>query len=229
MLRVPKAGYASAVAEAPPFTIRSFPLADPPGASLELWLPGAPDDLVRLAQTDADAPASDLLAFWATLWPSAITTAHLVGTTNLIDSSTRILELGCGVGLAGLAAAARGATVTLTDGDPSAIPLLERNIAHNHLTDRCTGAVFRWEDPPDPSWQPELILGCDVLYQPASHPLLARLIRTLNCTALLTDPQRPSAASAASTFREHGLRVWETTAPPATGGCALRVLMVQAD
>ncbi|MFU8828264.1 MAG: class I SAM-dependent methyltransferase, partial [Phycisphaerales bacterium] len=181
------------------------------------------------AETDPHAPASDLLAFWATLWPSAITTAHLVGSTNLIESSTRILELGSGVGLAGLAATARGATVTLTDGDPSAIPLLERNIAHNGLADRCTAAVFRWEDPPDPLWQPDLILGCDVLYQPTSHPLLARLIRTLNCTALLTDPQRPSAASAASTFREHGLSVWETTAPPATGGCALRVLMVQAD
>ncbi len=225
----PKGGYACAVADAPPLTLRSFPLADPAGASLELWLPGAPDDIVRRAQTDPDAPASDLLGFWATLWPCAITTAHLVGTTGLIDGSTRILELGSGIGLAGLAAAKRGATVTLTDGDPAAIEPLQRNIAHNALAHRCTAAVFRWEDAPDPDWQPDLILGCDVLYQPASHPLLARLIRTLHCTALLTDPQRPSAAGAATIFREHGLRVWETTAPPAPGGCALRVLMVQPD
>jgi len=227
MLVNPKAGYACAVADAHPLTLRSFPLADPPGASLELWLPGDPDDLVRLAQTDPAAPASDLLGFWATLWPCAITTAHLVSTTSLIDESTRILELGSGVGLAGLAAAARGAAVSLTDGDPSAIPLLNRNIAHNNFSDRCTAAAFRWEDAPDAAWQPDFILGCDVLYHPASHPLLAQLIRTINCTALLTDPQRPSAASAAATFREHGLRVWETTGPPAHGGCALRVLMVQ--
>lgn len=229
MLVNPRAGYASPVADAPPLSLRSFPLADPAGASLELWLPGDPDSLIRSAQSDPDAPASDLLAFWATLWPCAITTARLVGTTNLIDESTSILELGSGVGLAGLAAAKRGAAVTLTDGDPAAIELINRNIAHNALSDRCAAAVFRWEDPPDPAWHPDLILGCDVLYQPASHPLLARIIRSLGCTALLTDPQRPSAASAASTFREHGLRVWETTAPAATGGCALRVLMVQPD
>ncbi|MFI4854049.1 MAG: class I SAM-dependent methyltransferase [Phycisphaerales bacterium JB065] len=214
------------MSDAPPLTLQRFPLASPPGESLELWLPSDPDDRVRRAQRE-DTPGSDLLGFWATLWPAARTTAHLVGTTNLIDPSTRILELGCGVGLAGLAAAKRGATVTLTDGDPSAIDLLDRNIAHNDLTKRCTAAVFRWEDPPDPSWQPDLILGCDVLYHHASHPLLADLIRTLNCTALLTDPQRPSAAAATATFRDHGLSVWETTAPPAGGGCALRVLVVQ--
>ncbi len=229
MLRIPKGGYACAVADAHPLTLRSFPLANPPGASLELWLPAAPDDLVRRAQTDPHSPASDLLAFWATLWPCAVTTAHLVVTTGLIDGSTRILELGSGVGLAGLAAAARGATVTLTDGDPAAVPILEQNIAHNHFADRCTAAAFRWEDPPDPSWRPDLILGCDVLYQPASQPLIARLIRMLNCTALMTDPQRPSAGVATAVFRDHGLRVWETTAPPAPGGCALRVLMVQPD
>jgi predicted nicotinamide N-methyase len=216
------------VSDAPQHTLHTFPLASPPGASLELWLPSNPDERVRRAQSEA-APASDLLGFWATLWPAARTTAHLVGTTNLIDASTRILELGSGVGLAGLAAAKRGANVTLTDGDPAAIPLLQRNITHNDLAHRCTAGVFRWEDPPDPNWQPELILGCDVLYHPESHQLLARLIRTLNCTALLTDPQRPSAAGAATVFREHHLSVWETTAPPAAGGCALRVLMVQPE
>ncbi len=214
------------MSDAPQYTLHTFPLASPPGATIELLLTSNPDERVRRAQSEA-APAADLLGFWATLWPAARTTANLVGTTNLIESSTRVLELGSGVGLAGLAAAKRGATVTLTDGDPAALDLLNRNISHNRLSDRCTAAVFRWEDPPDPSWQPDLILGCDLLYQPSAHPLLANLIRNLNCTALLTDPQRPSAAGAATVFREHHLSVWETTAPPTAGGCALRVLMVQ--
>ena len=222
-----KAGYAGRVPETPDLTLQSFPLITPPGAELRLWLPADPDDHVRRAQTERSGPSSDLLGFWATLWPAAITSAQLVGTTNLIDEGTSILEIGCGCGLVGLAAAMRGATVTLTDGDPAGVELTVRNISENALDDRCRAEVFRWEDPPDPAWQPDLLLGCDVLYDPKAHPLLARLIADLNCTALLTDPQRPSAAGASSIFRDHGLRVWETTAPPAPGGCALRVLMVQ--
>lgn len=220
--------YACAVAEAPPLTLRSFPLDELAGGVLDLWLPDAPDELVRRAQRDVGGPASDLLAFWATLWPCAMTTAKLVGTTRLIDASMRILEIGSGVGLVGLCAAARGATVRLTDGDPAAVGLLERNIAQNGFGDRCDAAVYRWEDPPDGAWGPDLILGCDVLYDPASHGLVAELIATLGCSALLTDPQRPSAAGAAGVLRDHGLRVWETTAPAAGGGCAVRVLVVQA-
>ncbi|MFG0293158.1 MAG: hypothetical protein ACF8MJ_08385, partial [Phycisphaerales bacterium JB050] len=74
------------MSDAPPLTLQRFPLASPPGESLELWLPSDPDDRVRRAQNDS-TPAADLLGFWATLWPAARTTAHLVGTTNLIDPS----------------------------------------------------------------------------------------------------------------------------------------------
>lgn len=221
------AGYAGRVPETPDLTLRSFPLTTPPGAELHLWLPSDPDDHVRRAQTATNQPGADLLGFWATLWPAAITSAHLVGTTSLIDDSTSVLEVGCGCGLVGLAAAMRGASVTLTDGDPAGIELTARNITENALDGRCRAEVFRWEDPPHPDWKPDLLLGCDVLYEPKAHPLLARLIADLNCTALLTDPQRPSAAGASSIFRDHGLRVWESTAPAAAGGCPLRVLMVQ--
>ena len=216
--------------DAAELTLRSFPLTAPAGADLRLWLPSDPDDRVRQAQAstgDTASTAADLLGFWATLWPAAITSAHLVGTTNLIDASTNILEVGCGCGLVGLAAAMRGASVTMTDGDPAGVELTRRNIEENGLADRCSAAVFRWEDPPDPAWQPDLLLGCDVLYEPSSHALLARLISGLGCTALLTDPQRPSAAGAADALRAAGLSVWDSTAPAIDTGCALRVLVAQ--
>lgn len=79
--------------ETPDLTLRSFPLTSPPGAELRLWLPSDPDDHVRRAQTERSDPSSDLLGFWATLWPAAITSAHLVGTTNLIDEGLSLIHI----------------------------------------------------------------------------------------------------------------------------------------
>ena len=60
------------------------------------------------------------LPYWAELWTSSI----VMGEHILQDPSFRgaaLLELGCGVGLAGIAAARAGAQVTMTDYDDDAL------------------------------------------------------------------------------------------------------------
>jgi predicted nicotinamide N-methyase len=84
----------------------------------------------------------------------------------------RVLELGCGLGLPSLVAAARGAVVTATDWAKDAIELLRRNADRNHLVLR--SEVHDWREP----WSEEfdLVLAADVLYEQRNvEPLLSRL------------------------------------------------------
>lgn len=157
--------------------------------------------------------------YWAHLWPSALTMARFIARTNLIAPGTRVLEIGCGLGLVGLVAAKRGAAVTLTDYSDEALAAARRNAELNQLA--VSTARFDWQDPPDPAWQPDLLLGADVLYSPYAHEPIARLIKQLDCTAILGYPSRPATAGAIGVFEHHGLRVWDT---PTESG---RVMMVQ--
>ena len=108
----------------------------------------------------------------------------------------RVLELGSGTGIGGLAAAALGASVILTD-LPEVLPLLAANCTANRTVINSAGgtAIARaadWADvwgtmashsaaPPEPSQEArdfDLVIAADVLYQP-SHAQLDALATAL--------------------------------------------------
>ena len=91
-------------------------------------------------------------------------------------SPPQVIELGAGMGLPGLWAAAQGACVTLTDTTPAVLELLRRN-AELLLGDRhqCTVRELDWRALP--GWlraeSYDIAIACDVLYaQAAVEPLL---------------------------------------------------------
>lgn len=131
---------------------------------LSLLRPAAPDALL-----DEEAFARDeFLPYWAELWPAA--TALAGALPDVLGR--RVVELGCGLGLPSLVAAARGAQVTATDWADDAIALLHDNAARNGLT--LIAEVRDWRDP----WHErfDLALAADVLYEERNvAPLLARL------------------------------------------------------
>ncbi len=148
-------------------------------------------DLLRPASAEAllDEQAfeeDEFLPYWAELWPAS---RALAGALPDV-AGLRVVELGCGLGLPSLVAAARGAEVTATDWAPDAIELLRDNAARNGVT--LHAEVRDWREPWDERF--DLALAADVLYERRNvEPLLDRL-RELAPRALVGLAGRPYEA-----------------------------------
>jgi predicted nicotinamide N-methyase len=119
---------------------------------------------------DEDVFAHDeFLPYWAELWPAA---TALVGALPARLVGVRVLELGCGLGLPSLVAAARGAEVRAVDWAEDAVVLLRQNAARNGLALSCE--VHDWRQPLEGIF--DLAIAADVLYERRNvEPVLARL------------------------------------------------------
>jgi predicted nicotinamide N-methyase len=131
------------------------------------------------------------LPYWAELWKSGLTLAEEVAGRDVRGS--RVVELGCGLGVPSVAAALGGADVLATDWSPTAIALLEENARRNDV--RLETAIVAWahadvllERAP---W--DLVLAADVLYERRNVDELLELLPRLGAQVLLADPGRPHA------------------------------------
>lgn len=78
----------------------------------------------------SDAASSDFDKTGELVWQASVLTAHYIASAPAALRGAAVLELGSGVGLAGLIAARAGAAeVWLTDNEPTVLELLERNAA----------------------------------------------------------------------------------------------------
>ena len=152
------------------------------GVRLRLLRPDSPEALI-----DEEAFARDeFLPYWAELWPAATALAEALPDVR----GLRVVELGCGLGVTSLVAAAKGAEVTATDWATDAVELLRENAARNSLALRAE--VRDWREPWDERF--DLALAADVLYERRNvEPLLDRL-RELAPEALVGLAGRPYEA-----------------------------------
>jgi predicted nicotinamide N-methyase len=167
--------------------------------TLELRRPPSADELI-----DEERFANDeFMPYWAELWPSGVELARAVAAREL--AGLRVLELGCGLAVPSLAAAAGGARVLATDWAEDAIALLRQNAERNSLT--LDTALVRWTEPePVAARAPwDLVLGADLLYEPRNVDALLELLPQLGSHVLLTEPGRPTA----SRFFEQAAASWE--------------------
>jgi predicted nicotinamide N-methyase len=143
------------------------------GVALALVRPLEPDSLL-----DEEAFADDeFLPYWAELWPAGLTLAEAL--PDDLDG-VRVVELGCGLGVPSLVAAARGAHVTAIDWAAEAIALLRENAARNGLALEAVHADWRAFDG-----RFDLALAADVLYEARNVEPLARLLSRLAPVALV--------------------------------------------
>lgn len=150
---------------------------------LSLLRPSAPDELIDETAFEQD----EFLPYWAELWPASLALAAALPDV----AGLRVVELGCGLGVPSLVAAARGADVTATDWATDAIDLLRENAARNGL--ELHAETRDWREP----WPErfDLALAADVLYEQRNvEPLLERL-RELAPRALVGLAGRPYEAA----------------------------------
>jgi predicted nicotinamide N-methyase len=170
--------------------------------------------LLRVAEVDTlldrlpriQFRADERLPYWADLWPSARALAQYLWRT--VDVSGRpVLELGCGLGLAGIVASCKGGMVTLTDYEADALAFAR----YNALANGCERASIRhldWNHPTLTQRYP-LLIASDVLYERAAFQPLLQLCQAAlepHGRVILAEPNRPIAVDFLRLLRDHGFR-----------------------
>jgi len=123
-----------------------------------------------------------------------------------------VLELGCGLGLAGMAAANAGAQVLLTDYEDDALRFARYNAMRNLGTGTFSTVRLKnidWRVPEEIGTF-DVVSGADILYERKNFgPLLTILERCLRPAgyAIITDPSRAVALEFVELARISGFRV----------------------
>lgn len=132
------------------------------------------------------------------VWPSGLHLAAAMAIRPLL-ASERILEIGCGLGLASLVMHRRGGDVTASDCHPLAGGFLRENLRLNELPPMpyCHGHWGEQEASTDfgPSVEGlfDLIIGSDVLYERDDAGVLSSFIGRHGapvCEVMIIDPNR---------------------------------------
>jgi 2-polyprenyl-3-methyl-5-hydroxy-6-metoxy-1,4-benzoquinol methylase len=164
------------------------------GRPLTLVRPADPDRMLEDPGVLAWNRRDDYMPYWAYLWPGAFLLAEAVAAEPW-RPGTEALEIGCGLGLAGLAGLGAGLRVTFSDYDDAPLEFVRRSAARNGF-DPSTYSTRRldWRDLPPERFP--VILGADVLYEHRLVPLVAGLLDRMLAPgglALVAGPYRVSA------------------------------------
>lgn len=151
-------------------------------------------DNQQFSDDDGEAEAlgisSAIWPLFGIVWESGKVLAELMASEEI--EGLRILEVGCGIGLASLVLQQRGADITATDYHPEAGKFLDENARINGLSPidfQRTG----WADVDDNLGKFDLIVGSDLLYEPDCVALLSEFIHRHSkdtSRVILLDPSR---------------------------------------
>jgi predicted nicotinamide N-methyase len=160
------------------------------GRSFKITRPAESDRLLDHPAVRAAFAADEYMPYWTDLWPAA----RMLAKAILRESwphDLDALEIGCGLGLAGIAALTQGLRVTFSDYDATALHFAAENARANGFSDfkllqldwRCPPANLRFS----------AILGSDLIYETRNVEPLVHLIHQLlspEGVCLLADQDR---------------------------------------
>jgi len=163
-----------------------------------------PDKLLN-AITDEAFDADERLPYWSEIWPSAVALAEYILAARDEFRGKDIIEIGCGLGLSGLAATIAGGRVLFTDHDPHALKFTARSFEKNFSTP-AEVALFDWRDIRDKR-KFDVILAADVLYEtrwlePVLQVIESKLVP--GGTAFIAEPNRTIAQVFFDRVKEKG-------------------------
>lgn len=164
------------------------------------------DKLLDLPAVHAAFNRDEYMPYWADLWPAARMLAkHLVRQTFPVGLEA--LEVGCGLGLAGIVGLSLGMRVTFTDYDPCALKFAADNARLNGFNDFSTREID-WRSPPEDFRFP-LVLGSDLIYEKRLVDPLATFLKSAiapDGVAIVVDQDRIPATLFRETLEAKGLQ-----------------------
>ena len=160
------------------------------------------------------------ISFWWGITSAAVALARHIEAGGSLHGR-RVVELGCGLGLAGIAAGLKGADVLFTDYVIEALEFGLRNAKMNGLTDQAVkSALLDWEDPGEIE-RFNIVLGSEILYDYFFHGSLIKLLRTIlepGGTIILADRKRLVVTRFLGRLVDVGFRCVETKSQVALAG-----------
>ncbi len=194
--------------------LRGYPLKSyqpaPAGQRLVLSGPTDPQQLLAEPRVEERFDTDDYMPYWSDLWPSSAGLADYMLASHLhpIGKHHAAVELGCGLGLTGIAAGLLGWRVVFTDYDVDALIYSTHNAVANGLRD-FDARLLDWRHPPA-DLHADLLIGADVLYEKRNHPALlscTHALLTYGGIAVFADPQRDGATGFATAAQAAGFEL----------------------
>jgi predicted nicotinamide N-methyase len=151
------------------------------------------DDLFDLWEKwEAEVGEQCATPFWAIAWPAALVLArHILKHKHLVANKT-VLDLGCGGGLAGIAAANAGARrIIANDIDPVALEIAKWNFIANRVSiETCLRNLVEEEN----HLESNVILVADLFYHRTASAALVAFLRQAQkkgAEVIIADGNRP--------------------------------------
>jgi predicted nicotinamide N-methyase len=166
--------------------------------------PGDSDRLLDHPAIRTAFAADEYMPYWVDLWPAARMLAKAV-IREPWAPGLQALEIGCGLGLPGIAALARGLRVTFSDYDATALRFAADNARANGFTDFDT-LPLDWRDPPADLRVP-VVLASDLIYELRNVAPLVDLIKRVllpGGLCLMTDQDRVPSHVLRQTLADEG-------------------------
>lgn len=151
--------------------------------------------------------ADEYIPYWTDLWAAGRMLAKVVLREDWTKHGNDVLEIGCGLGLGGIAALACRLNVAFSDVDATAVRFALANAKLNGHAN-AKGLPLDLRSPPEQRFP--VIIASDVMYeQRLVEPVAAFVtaVLTPGGTALITDPDRYSSRSFKWVCGEVGLDV----------------------
>jgi len=167
--------------------------------------PGQSDRLLDHPAVLSAFAADEYMPYWADLWPAARMLAKAI-LREKWTPGLEALEIGCGLGLPGIAALSMGLRVTFSDYDATALRFAGNNARLNGF-EEFNLLQLDWRSPPADLKFP-VVFGSDLIYELRSvSPLVGLLKQVLHPegVCLLTDQDRVPSHLLRETLTREGM------------------------
>lgn len=147
-------------------------------------------------QAEALGISSATWPLFGVVWPSSRILANTVCVMEL--AGKRVLEIGCGIALSSIVLHDMGIDITASDYHPLAKEFLDANIlANNMLPIKYYAGNWETENPQLDRF--DVIIGSDILYEPAHADLVSQFIdrhaKYNGVKVVIVDPNRGNRAA----------------------------------